>query len=293
MRKSLWIAGAVALGLATAGMADAQAADTDSRLAAAKAAYEALDYVEAARLWLPLAEQGLPEAQFGIGMAYVRGGGLCRNEALSLEWLTKAANQGHARAQLEVGRAHLFGWGIAKNKDEAIVWLTKSAETGLAAAQEFLGYIYRRDKDYAKAIPWLQKAADQGDIAAINALGDMYLDGEGVAKDEVKGFGLILSAAEKGDTSELYRLSELFEQGRGVKVDHVQAYKWYVLAYTSGYNKKGSFDADIDRLKARMTAAEVAQAETLIEAARPAFPVRLPPAPMPGANPVCRRLGDQ
>lgn len=297
MRKSLWVAYAVALGLATAGTAGSQAADTDPRVAAAKAAYEAQNYVEAQRLWLPLAEEGLAEAQFELGLSYVTGSGTCRSEALGLEWEMKAANQGHARAQLEVGRAYSFGLGVAPNKDDGIVWLTRAAETGLAAAQDLLGYLYRRDKDYAKAIPWLQKAADQGDISAINELGTMYLDGEGVAKDEVKGFNLILAAAEKGDaakkgdTEELYLLSELYEQGRGVKADYVQAYKWKVLAFTSGYNKRASFSGDIDRLKAKMTAAEVAQAETLVEAARPVYPINLPPVPGPRgpAKPVCQR----
>lgn len=119
----------------------------------------------------------------------------------------------------------------------------------------------------------------------------------GGARDEVKGFNLLLAAAEKGDaakrgdTDAIYLLSELYEQGRGVKADYVQAYMWQVLAFTSGYDKRASFSGNIDRLKASMTAAEIAQAQAKVEAARTSYPINLPPvAPPRGpAKPVCPR----
>ncbi|MDT8384453.1 MAG: hypothetical protein RRB22_08560 [Gammaproteobacteria bacterium] len=56
-------------------------------------------YLEAANLLLPLAQQGHIEAQYTIGYMYHYGHGLPRNEKESLRWITTAAARGHPLAQ--------------------------------------------------------------------------------------------------------------------------------------------------------------------------------------------------
>jgi len=56
-------------------------------------------HVEAAKLLLPLAQQGHIEAQYTVGYMYHYGLGLPRNEKESTRWITAAAARGHRLAQ--------------------------------------------------------------------------------------------------------------------------------------------------------------------------------------------------
>lgn len=56
-------------------------------------------YLEAAKLLLPLAQQGHLDAQYTVGYMYHYGYGLPRNEKESTRWITTAAARGHPLAQ--------------------------------------------------------------------------------------------------------------------------------------------------------------------------------------------------
>ena len=45
------------------------------------------------------AEQGLEEAQYNLGKAYINGEGVEKNPSMAIAWWRKAAVQGYARAQ--------------------------------------------------------------------------------------------------------------------------------------------------------------------------------------------------
>ncbi len=77
----------VALGLMRPAWADIQ----DGR-----AAYERGDYQTALREWRPLAEQGLAEAQWSLGVLYESGHGVAQSFAGAAAWHRKAAEQGYA-----------------------------------------------------------------------------------------------------------------------------------------------------------------------------------------------------
>lgn len=54
-------------------------------------------------------------------------------------------------------------------------------------------------KDATKAIRWYLRAADAGHTGAQYNLGLMYLKGEGVSRNTLKGLGWVTKAAECGD----------------------------------------------------------------------------------------------
>jgi TPR repeat protein len=60
----------------------------------AEAAYERGDYETAARLFLPLAEQGDAAAQYNLGVMYGKGQGVPRDDVLAYMWFNLAAAQG-------------------------------------------------------------------------------------------------------------------------------------------------------------------------------------------------------
>jgi len=122
-------------------------------------AYNSGDYETAYRLIKPLAEKGLPEAQFNIGLLYDKGQGVPQNYAEAVTWYRKAAEQGNAKGQYSLGRMYIKSQGVPQDYAEAVTWLRKAAEQGNAKGQYSLGMMYYRGrgvpKDYVLAHMWL------------------------------------------------------------------------------------------------------------------------------------------
>jgi hypothetical protein len=75
------------------------------------------------------AEQGLADAQYEMGWAYLTGDGVEEDLAESIRWTELAANQGHVEAQYDMGGIFDTGDGVVADREEALRWY------GLAAAQ--------------------------------------------------------------------------------------------------------------------------------------------------------------
>ena len=87
-------------------------------------AYQRSDYVEALRIWVQLADQGLAGAQFNLGFMYANGRGVPQDYEQALFWYRKAADQGYAYAQDEVGSMYAKGQGVPQNDEQADIWFT-------------------------------------------------------------------------------------------------------------------------------------------------------------------------
>ncbi len=55
-----------------------------------------------------------------------------------MKWYRKAAEQGFADAQYNLGLAYLHGQGVKKDDQEAADWFRKAAEQGQSRAQTHL-----------------------------------------------------------------------------------------------------------------------------------------------------------
>jgi len=103
---------------------------------------------------------------------------------------------------------------------------------------------------YAKRLPTILTALVlTAEAAAAGSLEDIYRVG-----------------AEKGDASAQFSLGYMYEIGQGVPQDYVQAYMWFNLAAARG--TKGAA-AWIERIAARMTPAQVAEAQKLASEWKP------------------------
>jgi selenocysteine-specific elongation factor len=76
--------------------------------------------------------------------------------------------------------------------------------------------------------------AEAGEPRALNAIGALYLNGDGVTRDEAHGAMLIRRAAEAGMTAAMRNLALLYYEGRGVPQDHKVAADWYERAAAQG-----------------------------------------------------------
>lgn len=92
----------------------------------------------------------------------------------ALQLWQKLANDGQPEAQVFVGLAYANGWGVKKNLEEASNWYMRAAENNSASGQFLLGLHYVttgvNQYDVRVGIKWLKRAADNGDKQAIRFL---------------------------------------------------------------------------------------------------------------------------
>jgi len=134
------------------------------------AAYRRGDYFTAFWELRPLAEQGHAGAQNGLGVMYVKGQGVKRDDSEALKWYTRAAEQGLAKAQFNLGLMYGRGRGVRQDDAEAVKWYKRAAEQGLARAQTGLGLMYANGwgvpQDTVQAHKWFNLAASGGETVA-------------------------------------------------------------------------------------------------------------------------------
>lgn len=126
------------------------------------------------------------------------------SEAMAIALWKKASDQGLASATLSLARV------MAAKGD---------------SAQAMAGYRLAVIQGDDVTLSWLQKAADQHELLAINTLAKMYLEGEGVHHDVVKGWQLLEQAAKLGDISATVRLARRAHE-RGQVHQAINGYSW-------------------------------------------------------------------
>jgi TPR repeat protein len=157
----------------------------------------------------------------------------------------------------------------------ALRLLQPLADAGDTAAQRELGTLYRYGhgvpKDEVAARGWYLKAADQDDPGAEANLAIMYELGEGVPKDPAEAAKWFRKAADQGEPHSEGSLAEQYASGNGVPQDFVQAYLWYSLAVARGapdMERQLAVEGR-DRLAAKMTPAQIAEAHKLLRQWKP------------------------
>jgi uncharacterized protein len=101
-------------------LASAARADT---FAAGSRAYAARNYVQAAQIFLPLAEQRDERAQTYLGVMYLRGEGVPQNFPVAAYWLKLASAAGVPTAQYFLGLMYDKGQGMPQDFVLAQAWL--------------------------------------------------------------------------------------------------------------------------------------------------------------------------
>jgi TPR repeat protein len=89
----------------------------------ASAAFKRGDDDAALKIWKPLAEQGDPIAEFGLGVMYTTGRGVPQDAARGVEWIRRAAEQRVPRAALLLGLAYQVGIGTKADPVQADKWM--------------------------------------------------------------------------------------------------------------------------------------------------------------------------
>lgn len=99
-------------------------------------------YDEAYQMLLRLANNSNADAMLELGMMYVKGRGVRRNDVTALDWFRKAAELGNSAAQFNMGLSYNEGLGVARDLQTAISWYKKAADNGNEDAHVNLAHLY-------------------------------------------------------------------------------------------------------------------------------------------------------
>ncbi|MBC9031099.1 SPOR domain-containing protein [Sphingomonas sp. JC676] len=186
--KSLWIAVATGAALLMAPAWAQHAPAKEDPVKVGVEAYERGDYKTAVDLWRSAAIKGNADAQFNLGQAYKMGRGVPTDLKQAEEWYRKAAAQGHEEGEANYGLA-LFENG---KRAEAAPWLERGVARGNPRTQYVLGImLFNADgvaKDWVRAYALMVRASSTGLEAATKALAqmDQYIS----VKDRQDGLAL-------------------------------------------------------------------------------------------------------
>ncbi|MFM0030269.1 tetratricopeptide repeat protein [Paraburkholderia madseniana] len=106
-------------------------ATTDKRLKEATAALIRMDYSTAAATWRPLAEQGNPAAEVGMGKLYDSGLGVPKDPVQATAWFQRAADQDFAEGECALGLRYVEGLGVPlRDVSQGLALMKKAADQG-------------------------------------------------------------------------------------------------------------------------------------------------------------------
>jgi hypothetical protein len=248
-----------------------------------QAAFDAGDFGSALRLWQPLADAGNADAEFQLGRMYLTGRGVEMDGDAAVSWLARAVAQGKLGAAWLIAQMYDAGFGVTEDPTEAVYWYAKAADADNPAAWYQLADHYDRgigvEPNGAVALGWYRKLADAGDVVSQNRLGELYRDGRDdgiseVAQDEANAAFWFGKAAAIGYGDSQLSLGRQYAAGIGVAQDNIHAYMWLTLA-GDGFPQPDAVRLaaamrERDAIAARMTPADIATAENLVAAWRPA-----------------------
>ena len=159
------------------------------------------------------AEDGVAQAQFGLGLRYESGTGVAKDPVQAIHWFRQAAEQGYDEAQYMLGCCYNGEDGFAKDPIEAAKWWKKAAAQGHADAQHCLGLSYSIGqgvtKNPAEAVKWWLNSAEKKHVDAEFFLGLSYAEGLGVPKTPEQAVYWLRQAAAQGNGNALTELKKL------------------------------------------------------------------------------------
>jgi TPR repeat protein len=121
----------------------------------------------------------------------------------------------HPGALFQLGELYETGWHFEKNNQQALHCFKRAAQKGHVKAGIKMADLIKDEAeadDHVLVEQCFIEAASAGDSDAQTRLGMMYVNGDRVAKDVVRGRDLLISAAKKKNTLALFFLQILFEK---------------------------------------------------------------------------------
>ncbi|MDR1613691.1 MAG: protein kinase [Planctomycetota bacterium] len=134
-------------------------------------------------------------AQYYLGMEYLKGEAVERDEKTGLILLTRASDGGNSEADKKLAFIYMAGSeDVSGDIEKVISFLGRAANRGDAEANGKLGEIYaygvKVPQDCARAVPYVDKALGGGYAAAREPQAYMLYFGKGMARDMDRAMGI-------------------------------------------------------------------------------------------------------
>lgn len=232
------------------------------------------------------ARAGDPEAQYEVGIMYLKGQGVEQNRESAIEWLKAAAASGNPLAEGKLSRI--------EEQESKFEELKAQADSGDVDAQYEVAMMYLKGRGVATigsaALRYLQKAADEGDEKAISRLGIISYKGEVGDADYKKALQLFSRVSSTSVLAQYY-LGEMYASGAGVRQNYATAIDWYKKAAEGGFNRASGKIINLEEeikteQRRKLNIARAAQQRKAAPPPAPAPVARKPVAPKPVARTV-------
>jgi len=177
---------------------------------------------------MALARQGNPQAQNSIGVFLDRGQfGLARNPALAARYF-HAASRSVPLAAYNLGLLYLFGRGVERNEDVAMAYM-RQAVTQQRNAQAFvrIGLDHYRRKEISAARRWFREAAQDNDPVGAYYVGRMLVEDK---RDYREAMTWLNKAAGRRNADAARLIAYLYGNGLGID-QHLELAAGWTLIY--------------------------------------------------------------
>jgi len=140
-----------------------------------------------------------------------------------------AAHRGDADAQCELGLLYYYGHnGVMQSTGDALYWLKMASLRSHHRAQCTLGVIYICMEDFVSAKSWFDEAARDGSAWGYYHLGVMYYLGQITNQcDSELAFAMFKKAAKKWHMIAANNVGVMYMNGDGVMKNEKKAIKWF------------------------------------------------------------------
>jgi len=187
------------------------------------------------------ANNGIPAAQFSLGIAYHDGNQVEADPSEAFRWFQQSAEQGHAQAQLAVALDYLRDeGGAALDFKQAVLWLRQAEAQDNLDARANLGWCYANGfgvtQNLERAETLIHDAAEKGNFLALSGMAQLYSgEVEGIEPDPEKYFYWTQKSAELGDRAGQYYMGCCFISGQGTPVDKENGWGWIERSAEQGF----------------------------------------------------------
>ena len=186
------------------------------------------------------ADMGSAKAIWKLGIKYMDGDGVDKDEDKGIELIEKAAQLGNKEAMFAFGKAYYKGIVVKKDSNKALEWYRKGAELGGVECMAAMGIGYARGgfgkENYREAEKWLKKSVEAEnyiDGMVMAYLGRIYADKESELYNPKEAFYWYKKAAELNEIYS-YWVGYCYSCGIGVVKDRNRAMDWYLKSANSG-----------------------------------------------------------
>lgn len=186
-----------------------------------------------------LAKTGHAPSQFSLGLIYHLGRGTPVNHKKAYDLYQQSALQEHPSAINNIGMMYLRGEYVTKNENIAFR-LFEKASADHSQAKDNLGQCYENgwgvEADNEQAMNFYQLAGDEGFKLGYFHLGQLHEEGRGDAPVNIEEAITWYQAAGDAQYARgFHRIGEIYEQGISMPADKDKAVYWYQQAADLDY----------------------------------------------------------